>query len=42
MEGQSTQVPGRQAEGFLVSRGPYVGDRRGENEAALRLSWRES
>ena len=42
MEGQSTQVPGQPAEGFLVSRGPCVGDRSGENGAALRLPWRES
>jgi hypothetical protein len=41
-EGQSTQVPGQPAEGFLVSRGSCVGFRRGENEAALRLPWREN
>jgi hypothetical protein len=41
-EGQSTQVPGQPAEGFLVSRGSCVGFRRGEHGAALRLLWREN
>jgi hypothetical protein len=42
MEGQSTQVPGHQVEGFLVSRGSVVDDRRGEHRAALRLPLGES